>query len=173
MRVSEVRIKMTRGPGKLRAYCTITFDEMFVVRELRLIQGAHGYFLAMPSKKLQDHCPRCSSKNHLRARYCNNCGARLSEERGESDSRGRPKLHCDIAHPINQRCRQMVHNVVMAAYRREQEHIREAGNRPKEVWRFEELVDWIRDETMAEPEEMDESDDMTDETTDGADDAVL
>ena len=156
MKVTEVRVKLTRGPGKLRAYCTITFDDAFVVRELRLIEGNQGFFLAMPSKKLQDHCPRCGAKNHLRARYCNNCGARLKENRAESDTRGRPKLHSDIAHPINQECRQMIHNIVMAAYRREQDLAQQSPYHPKEVWRYDELVNWIRDEKIAEPEEYEE-----------------
>ena len=158
MKVTEVRVKLTKGPGKLRAYCTITFDDCFVVRELRLIEGSQGFFLAMPSKKLQDHCPRCGGKNHLRARYCNNCGVRLPENRAETDPRGRPKLHSDIAHPINQECRQMIHNIALAAYRREVELSRQPNYRPKEVWRYEELVDWIREEKIAEPEEYEEGD---------------
>src|SRR5687767_4024069 len=71
------------GPsgGRLRAFCSLTLDDTFVVRDVKLIEGNDGLFLAMPSRKLSDHCPQCHDKNHLRARYCNNCGGRLDEDR--------------------------------------------------------------------------------------------
>jgi len=82
MQLSEIRINLT-GPqaGRLRAFCSITFDNTFVIRDVKLIEGNDGLFLAMPSRKLCDRCPRCSEKNHLRARFCNNCGLRLDENR--------------------------------------------------------------------------------------------
>jgi len=82
MELTEVRINLCgdRG-GRLKAFCSLTFDNTFVIRDVKLIDGNDGLFLAMPSRKLCDHCPACHEKNHLRARYCNNCGRRLNEER--------------------------------------------------------------------------------------------
>ena len=82
MELTEVRINLCgdRG-GRLKAFCSLTFDNTFVIRDVKLIDGNDGLFLAMPSRKLCDHCPSCKDKNHLRARYCNNCGRRLNEDR--------------------------------------------------------------------------------------------
>ena len=50
-------------------------------------------------------------KNHLRARYCNQCGKRLNDSRAPKDDDGRAKLYADIAHPINSACREMIQEV--------------------------------------------------------------
>jgi stage V sporulation protein G len=85
MHLTEVRINLCAGRGsRLKAFCALTFDHTFVIRDVKLIDGNDGLFLAMPSRKLCDHCPSCSEKNHLRARYCSNCGRRLNEERYQS-----------------------------------------------------------------------------------------
>ena len=62
---------------RLQAFCSITFDNSFVVRDLKVIEGTNGPFVAMPSRKMTAHCPRCHSKNHTRASYCNQCGSKL------------------------------------------------------------------------------------------------
>ena len=82
MQLSEIRINLCGGQaGRLKAFCSLTFDNTFVIRDVKLIEGNDGLFLAMPSRKLCDRCRRCSEKNHLRARFCNNCAARLDESR--------------------------------------------------------------------------------------------
>ena len=74
--VTEVRIKLTADPrNKLKAYCSVTIDDAFVIRDLKIIEGTRGPFVAMPSRKLSDHCSRCHHKNHLRASFCNHCGS--------------------------------------------------------------------------------------------------
>ena len=76
MEITEVRIKLMEEPGeRLQAFCSITFDDCFVVRDLKIIEGASGPFVAMPSRKLTAHCPHCGCKNHLRAGHCNQCGS--------------------------------------------------------------------------------------------------
>jgi stage V sporulation protein G len=47
----------------------------------------------MPSRKLCDHCPACHEKNHLKARFCNNCGRRLNEERYQQCRNGNANGH--------------------------------------------------------------------------------
>jgi stage V sporulation protein G len=115
--ITEVRIKLMDDPQeRLQAFCSITFDTCFVIRDLKIIEGAKGSFVAMPSRKLTDRCPQCNSKNHLRSLYCNQCGARLQEERACKDDDGRAKLYADIAHPINSRCREMIQTEVLKAF---------------------------------------------------------
>ncbi len=121
MDITEVRIKLMEDPQeRLQAFCSITFDHCFVIRDLKIIEGAKGSFVAMPSRKLTDRCPRCNTKNQLRALYCNQCGVHLLDDRAGKDADGRAKLYADIAHPINSRCRELIQKRVMDAFRDEQ-----------------------------------------------------
>jgi stage V sporulation protein G len=120
--ITEVRIKLMDEPGeRLKAFCSITFDNSFVVRDLKIIEGASGPFVAMPSRKLTAHCPRCGMKNHLRAQYCNQCGNGLAADRLPLDADGRAKLYADIAHPINSACRELIQEAVVREYEEEVE----------------------------------------------------
>ena len=51
MQITELRIRKVEGEGKLRAYVTVTFDDCFVVHNVKIIEGKNGLFIAMPSKK--------------------------------------------------------------------------------------------------------------------------
>lgn len=122
MQITEVRIKLMADPHeRLMAFCSVTLDGCFVIRDLKLIQGKGRPFVAMPSRKLTDRCPRCHSKNHLRATFCNQCGVRLHDDRAVKDDEGRAKLYADIAHPINSGCRDAIQQEVVRAYDRELE----------------------------------------------------
>jgi stage V sporulation protein G len=138
MQLTEVRVNLCGGQaGRLKAFCSLTFDDTFVVRDVKLIEGPDGLFLAMPSRKLCDHCPRCGEKNHLRARFCNGCGSRLDENRVMRQhhhpgfgGRDRLKLHADIAHPINAGCRARIEEQVVDAYQQEMERSKLPGYVP-------------------------------------------
>jgi stage V sporulation protein G len=126
--ITEVRIKLMEDPGeRLKAFCSITFDNCFVVRDLKIIDGSNGPFVAMPSRKLTAHCARCGMKNHLRAQYCNQCGAQLSQDRMPLDADGRAKLYADIAHPINSYCREMIQDHVISEFFDEIERSKQPG----------------------------------------------
>jgi stage V sporulation protein G len=128
MEITEVRIKlMEDSDDRLQGFCSITFDDSFVVRDLKIIEGTSGPFVAMPSRKLTGHCHGCGSKNHLKANYCNQCGTRQREVPMLRDSEGRAKLYADIAHPINSTCREMIQSRVIAEYRAEQERAKQPG----------------------------------------------
>jgi stage V sporulation protein G len=134
MEITEVRIKLVRNKDdRLKAFCSITLDGEFVVRDIKIIEGTGGYFVAMPSRKMSDHCEKCGSKNHLTASYCNNCGIRLGENRAKVAPQGRPKLHADIAHPINAKCRRQVQEKVVAAFKKELEKAKLPGYKPVEM----------------------------------------
>ena len=51
MEITDIRIKPVTTEGKLRAYVTITFDDCFVVHNLKVIAGQSGMFIAMPNRK--------------------------------------------------------------------------------------------------------------------------
>src|SRR6202163_44667 len=112
---------------RLQAFCSVTFDDAYVVRDLKIIEGTKGSFVAMPSRKLTDRCQGCGSKNHLRARYCNQCGGKLSEDRATRDTTGRAKLHADIAHPINSACREVIQSAVLKSFHDEKERSKQPG----------------------------------------------
>lgn len=51
MKITDVRVKLVSSESRLRGVATITFDESFVVHDIRIIEGEKGLFVAMPSKK--------------------------------------------------------------------------------------------------------------------------
>jgi stage V sporulation protein G len=126
--ITEVRIKLVEENNeRLMAFCSITLDNAFVIRDLKIIEGTKGLFVAMPSRKLTDRCGRCGCKNHLRARFCNNCGFHMDENRAPRDHDGRAKLHADIAHPINSTCREVMQQAIIKAYYDERERAKLPG----------------------------------------------
>ncbi len=130
MVITEVRIKLMDDGNeneRLQAFCSVTFDDAYVVRDLKIIEGTKGSFVAMPSRKLTDRCGGCGSKNHLRARFCNACGGKLDEDRATRDADGRVKLHADIAHPINSACREVIQSALLKAYHSEKERSKQPG----------------------------------------------
>jgi stage V sporulation protein G len=132
MEITEVRIKLIEGTeDRLRGFCSITFDDCFVVRDLKIIEGNNGPFVAMPSRKLTSNCYKCRTKNHLRASYCNNCGSRLKNDQIEHDQGGRAKLYADIAHPVNARCREMIQNRVIDELNKEHDLAAQPGYRSR------------------------------------------
>ena len=134
MHISEIRVKLVAdSDDKLLAFCTLTFSHQFVVRDLKIIKGPNGPFVAMPSRKLTDRCPKCGGKNHLRARCCNDCGAALEQDRAGKDERGRAKLHTDIAHPIHAEARNRIQAEILGAYAVELERSRQPGYVPTKL----------------------------------------
>ena len=51
MTISDVQIRKTIAEGKLKAYATVTFDDCFVLHNVKLIEGEKGIFVAMPSRR--------------------------------------------------------------------------------------------------------------------------
>jgi len=127
MKVTNVTVKLSpHSSDRLKGFGTMTLDNEFVVRDLKIIEGTSGLFVAMPSRKLTDHCPKCRGKNHLRAKFCNDCGARLPERR-VSDEEAQGKLHADVAHPINTECRNRLQQIILEAYEEERKRAGEPG----------------------------------------------
>ena len=51
MDITDIRIRNVAADGKLKAYVTVTFDDCFVVHNVKIIEGKNGAFIAMPSRK--------------------------------------------------------------------------------------------------------------------------
>lgn len=116
MNISEVRISLVNGPDEqLLAFCTVTFDRAFVVRDIRIIHGSNGPFVAMPSRRVTANCSACGSKNHLGSKFCSECGTKLppmSQLKLSERSRG----FIDIAHPINAKSRERIQAAILEAF---------------------------------------------------------
>ncbi|MEA5004110.1 MAG: septation regulator SpoVG [Christensenella sp.] len=51
MNITDIRIRKIDGTGKMKAIVSVTFDDMFVIHDMKIIEGASGLFIAMPSRK--------------------------------------------------------------------------------------------------------------------------
>jgi len=123
MEITEARIILKDSQDKkLKAYATVTFDDVFVVRDIKVIEGGAGLFIAMPSRKVKQACPKCAFKNELRSKYCNQCAGLLPSETNALRAEEVPSSqaeHRDIAHPITQAFREHLQKKVLQVYAQE------------------------------------------------------
>ncbi len=124
MDITEVKVFLKEGQDKkLKAYATITLDNCFVVRNIKVIEGTKGMFVAMPSRKIKDPCPKCGFRNAVRSKFCNQCGAALPVQEPKvfapGDDASKQSDHKDIAHPITSECRDYIQKKVLDAYENE------------------------------------------------------
>lgn len=54
MDITDVRIRKVNDEGKMKAIVSITFDDEFVVHDIKIIEGQNGPFIAMPSRKMSE-----------------------------------------------------------------------------------------------------------------------
>ena len=129
MEITDVRVALRDSPEKrLKAYATLTFDHCFVVRNVKVIEGKNGLFVAMPSHKPKLACARCHFKNDIGGRFCSQCGGAVSPPVRVADAEMRPgqpaeladtQAHRDIAHPITVEFRQYLQQTILTAYEAE------------------------------------------------------
>ena len=134
MEITEIRVFLKEGQDKkLKAYTTVTFDNVFVVRNIKVIQGSNGLFIAMPSRKAKTPCPKCNFKNEIGSRFCSKCGASLpvddkpvsaADITSQSD-------HRDIAHPVTQQFREYLQEKILESYKKETSTPKTQGHRER------------------------------------------
>ena len=61
MKITDVRVRKVTEEGKMKAIVSVTFDDEFVVHDIKIIDGQNGFFIAMPC---------CPSSNHPQTQYC-------------------------------------------------------------------------------------------------------
>ena len=91
MQITELRLRKVENEGKLKAYVTVTFDNCFVVHNVKIIEGKTGLFIAMPSRKTQ----------------------RLRIVSAKKTANGEYK---DVAHPISPEFRNELQDKILAEY---------------------------------------------------------
>ncbi len=52
MEITNIRVKKIDAEGKLKAVVSVTFDDVFVVHDMKIIQGQEGLFISMPNRKM-------------------------------------------------------------------------------------------------------------------------
>lgn len=110
--------------SRLLAYVTLTFQGplgTFVLRDVKVIWGNHGVFVAMPSRKMQSRCHGCRGSNDVLAHYCNWCGVPVSAVVAD-------RVYADTFYPIDRPSRDRLDRVVMKSYEaRKKERGHDAG----------------------------------------------
>ena len=136
MEITDIKVFLKEGQDKkLKAYATVTFDNCFVVRNIKVIEGNKGMFVAMPSRKVKDPCPKCHFRNNIRSKFCNQCGSSLPQSDPRpatqpSDDAARQSDHKDIAHPITAECRDYIQKKVLEAFDIERSKGPSSGPKP-------------------------------------------
>lgn len=130
MNITEVRIfRKDAKDKKLRAFATITLDDCFVVRDVKVIEGNKGLFVAMPSRRMKEPCPKCGHRNVLRSKFCNQCGNNVEQVTAnflaKAEEGQRQDEHKDIAHPVTLECREFIQKAVLEAYEKDKGNTRE------------------------------------------------
>jgi len=116
--ITEVNIALS-GSNKERvvAFCSLVFDNCFVVKDIRLIEVNGVIIVAMPSRKITYHCPKCGLKNHLKSNFCNQCGVEFKERPKFSlKESGEAMLYADVAHPITLGYRNILVKTILDEY---------------------------------------------------------
>ena len=52
MQITDIRVRKTYDEGKMKAIVSVTFDDQFVIHDIKIIEGDNGIFIAMPSRKM-------------------------------------------------------------------------------------------------------------------------
>ena len=55
MQVTDIRVKKVAGEGKMKAVVSVTFDNAFVVHDIKVIEGQEKLFTAMPSRRTPEN----------------------------------------------------------------------------------------------------------------------
>ena len=120
MEITEIRVFPKEGQdNKLKAYTAVTFDNVFVVRNIKIIQGSSSLFIAMPSRKMKQRCLKCHINNEAGSKFCNHCGASIESKNQQIGFTDVKAEHRDIAHPITQQFREYLQDKILKAYEKE------------------------------------------------------
>ncbi len=118
MQITEVKIQLKNDPTKrLKAYAVVTFDNVFVVRNVKVIEGKQGLFIAMPSRRVRVSCPKCGARNDVTNKFCGQCGAPMPPQPEKTPEQIQAE-HKDLAHPIKQEFREYMQKEVLNAYQK-------------------------------------------------------
>lgn len=95
MDITDIRIRKVSTEGKLKAYVTVTFDDCFVVHNVKIIEGKNGAFIAMPSRKTKKgeykdvaHPINSDFRGVLQERILNEYERQVDEDENAEEEKG-------------------------------------------------------------------------------------
>lgn len=113
MKITEISVKPTQNPHEgVLAYCKLVFDNELAVKDIKIMDVRGRVFIAMPAKKITQHCTECGHKNALIDHFCASCG--IAREVAQDVER----CFQDLTHPINPSFRAYVEETIMEEYDR-------------------------------------------------------
>lgn len=93
MQVTDVRVRLISSESRLRGIVTITFEDSFVVHDIRVIEGENGIFVAMPSKKMPNgvfrdiaHPINSEMRNHVEEKIIEAYNVALEEQKNQEEA---------------------------------------------------------------------------------------
>ena len=100
MQITEIRVRLVPDNGqRLKAYCTVTLDGEFVVRDLKIIDGNNGLFVPCRLGSWRTAATSVVPRTTCAPASATSAAPKLAENRILRDEAGKPKLNIDIAHP--------------------------------------------------------------------------
>lgn len=119
MNITEIRVSLMKREdrGYLRAFATVTFDDLIAIHDIKVLEVDQRLFIAMPSRIVSVRCPACGGKNPWidRDRYCGDCGVLLPDT-PPAIVLERKSPYLDVCHPITPKGREWIEGCVLAAY---------------------------------------------------------
>jgi len=113
MQITSIKIFLRNSfNNKLKAFASVVFSDVFVVKNIKIIEGEQGLFVAMPSIENKGPCPKCNHKNIVHSKYCSDCGSELPFTSGKDDKR-------DLVYPVRQFFRKYLEVKILEAYKLE------------------------------------------------------
>jgi len=87
LQITDIRIRRVSSAGRMKAVVSVTFDDQFVVHDIKVVEGNNGYFVAMPSRKGADgefrdvaHPIKTETRNMIQTAILDQYNAQIAEE---------------------------------------------------------------------------------------------
>ncbi|MFH1422009.1 MAG: zinc ribbon domain-containing protein, partial [Planctomycetota bacterium] len=114
--VTQINVTPVERAGRLCAVCELVINRVFIIKEIKIISTKYGNIVRLPEKEVVMSCPYCKNRNHLRARFCNACGAKLTNGKKEKKiNTPLSQFFYPVVFPMSVECREYISNVVLSA----------------------------------------------------------
>lgn len=115
MEITDVDIHLEDDSGgNVKAYCHLTFDGTLVVKNFKVIDGRHGLFVAMPSRKDTKECYKCHTDIPKDASYCYECGKNIN-----GGNKNKRNLYDNMVYTRDNHFKDDIEEIVLEEYERE------------------------------------------------------
>jgi stage V sporulation protein G len=145
MEITDIQINLAYfQKSKIRAFCSVFFDNEFVVHEVKIIeeplsakaslrpdfrdrqtqaglsacsaQAVRRLHISMPNKKITMHCVKCAEKNPINANFCSKCGVKLTWYGIAREKNTHSEIYTDIVQVISGKLTRLIRKKILTAY---------------------------------------------------------